>query len=687
MRYADVVIDTKSDNVDNFFTYATGGLEGLRAGSKVMVPFARETAKRAGYVFALKDELPPELEGKRIRKIESVDEDLSISEEAVSVCRWMRRRCYCRYIDAVHCFTPAGKASKTGKKRVPEAVSSEATALPEEDRAAPARMDAAPPLTQEQHRAVGTIVPEMERGGTKVFLLRGVTGSGKTEVYMAAAEKARALGRETIMLVPEISLTHQTVERFIGRFGKGRVAILHSGLSAGERFDEWMRIRKGEVDIVIGARSAVFAPFRDIGLILVDEEHEGTYKSDKSPKYDAIEVAVKRAQASGAVVLLGSATPSIVSAYRAAQGLYQTVALTKRYNTTPLPSLQVVDMRKELLHGNKSIFSEGLYAAMIDTLNAGKQVLLFLNRRGWSSFVSCPQCGYVMKCARCSISLTYHKAENRAVCHFCGAGAGIPAACPSCGAEALRFFGLGTEQVESLTQEAFPDRRVARMDVDSTRAKGSAKKILKDFAAGRTDILIGTQMIAKGLDFERVALVGVISADITLNIPDFKSPERTFQLITQVAGRAGRREERGSVYVQTCVPENYAIEAARAHDYDGFYSSELFFRQTLGYPPFSDVIQITVYAPTEEESAAGADAVRAAILSALGREEIGRLLGPRPAPVVRIDSDFRYHLYIKAPTERRRVYEAALAELKRKINTNNSSACRIMIDVNPFSLM
>jgi len=694
MSYADVVIETRSDNVDNFFTYETGDLPGLRVGSKVIVPFAQERAKRSGYVFALHEELQPELEGKRIRRIEAVCEEESLTAEAIEVCRWMRRRCYCRYIDAARCFAPAGKKPK--REEAPESsggkgsVGALADVLTDSANGALAAAPLpvpAPPLTLEQRRAAGRIVSAMEAGRSEVFLLRGVTGSGKTEVYLAAAEQALKQGRRTIMLVPEISLTHQTVERFVARFGAERIAVLHSALTQNERYREWIRIRGGSVDIVIGARSAVFAPFEKLGLLILDEEHEGTYKSDMSPKYDAVEVAVKRAKAAGAVAVLGSATPSIVSSYRARQGLYRELVLTKRYNTTPLPNLTVVDMRKELAGGNKSVFSEALYAAMLDAFAARKQVLLFLNRRGWSSFVSCPHCGYVMRCERCNISLTYHKSDNRAVCHFCGESRAVPEACPSCGAEGLRYYGLGTEQVEERTKEAFPERTVARMDLDSTKTKGSGKKILRDFSAGRTDILVGTQMIAKGLDFDNVAVVGVISADITLNIPDFKSPERTFQLITQVAGRAGRREERGSVYVQTCLPEHYAIEAARSHDYEGFYRSELYFRETLAYPPYTDVIQITVFSEREDVCAGGAEAARRAILARLGEAERPRLLGPRPAPIAKAGADYRYHLYLKAEAARRRVYEAALSELKRKINTDSAAGYRIMIDVNPFSLM
>ena len=730
MKYADVVIDTKSDNVDNFFTYDASDFPDLRIGARVRAQFGIGAARMSGYVFDLHDELAPELEGKRILKIAEVDEELSLPEGAVEVCKWMRGRYYCRYIEAAQCFAPAGRPRK---RKVAEAAGDAAEALvsdpPQEGAAAPGsdgneegaglicddvgmqegagapgndgnndgnneRAEPAgpaepegPALTREQRRAAAAVLPAIGAGRPEVFLLHGVTGSGKTEVYLTAAEKALDLGRKVIMLVPEISLTHQTVTKFVGRFGRQRIAILHSKLTLLERYEEWQRIRKGEVDIVIGARSAVFAPFSDIGLIVVDEEHESTYKSDMSPKYDTIEVAVKRAVAAGAAVLLGSATPSVVSAYRAEQGLYKKLILTKRFNTTPLPLLIVADMRAELLKGNKGIFSEALHGALNETLADGKQAMLFLNRRGWSSFVSCPSCGYVMKCGCCNISLTYHKAENLAVCHYCGLSRGVPDACPSCGRQGLRYFGLGTEQVEQLTRDAFPDAAIARLDADNTKKRGSGEKILKDFGAGRIDMLIGTQMIAKGLDFPNVTLVGIVAADISLNIPDFKSPERTFQLITQVSGRAGRREERGRVVIQTYMPENYAIEAASDNDYEGFYRTELYFRKSLLYPPFSDVVQVTALSSDEGRASEGALQVRAGLLGVPGLLKEEALLGPRQAPIAKMGDDFRYHLYIKAETKVRRALENALAGIKQKINTDPQAGYRIIIDVNPYSLM
>ena len=680
----DVVINTKSDAVDNFFTYDASSFPGIRVGTRVKVPFGNGGKRTSGYVFSLRDSLPPELSGKRILKIAEVDEALSLPEDAIPVCIWMRGRYYCRYIEAAGCFAPVGSP----RKREPRGdVSGTGDTTTEGDGTPPQSATPPPPLTQEQKRAVSAILPPIGNRKSEIFLVHGVTGSGKTEVYLAAAEKALSIGRKVIMLVPEISLTHQTVRRFVNRFGKSEIAILHSKLTLSERYEEWMRIRNGEVNIAIGARSAVFAPFSDIGLIIVDEEHETTYKSDKSPKYETVEVAVKRAAAGGSVVLLGSATPSVVSSYRAEQGFYKKLMLTKRYNTTPMPLLTVADMRSELLKGNKSIFSAVLYGAMNDALSAGKQIMLFLNRRGWSSFVSCPSCGYVMKCERCNISLTYHKAENRGICHFCGLSRKVPDVCPSCGKEGLRYYGLGTEQVEELTKKAFPDASVARLDADNAKKRGSGEKILSAFGNRKIDILIGTQMIAKGLDFADVALVGIVAADISLNIPDFKSPERTFQLITQVAGRAGRREERGHVVIQTYMPENYAIEAAADHDYEGFYRSELFFRKSLLYPPFSDVVQVTSYAAEETMAGEGAMRVREDLLSIEGLLTDEVVFGPRPAPIVKIGEDYRYHLYIKAESKKRKMLEKALLELKHKINISPASGYRIIIDVNPYSLM
>jgi primosomal protein N' (replication factor Y) len=551
-----------------------------------------------------------------------------------------------------------------------------------------AEPEGAPPdLTAEQTSALAAIMPRVETGGYDTFLLHGVTGSGKTELYMRVASAVIDRGRQVIMLVPEISLTPQIIGRFIGRFGRERVAVLHSKLSAGERFDEWTRIQNGETDIVIGARSAVFAPFGNIGAVIVDEEHETTYKSDMTPKYDTVEVAVKRAARAGGIVVLGSATPSVVSMYRAESGLYKLLTMKERYNSTPLPNVSVADMRREMEHGNRTIFSAELHTRIETALSAGKQVILFLNRRGYSPFIACRKCGYVMRCAECGISMTYHKREEKAVCHFCGNSLPVPEVCPECASAYLRHFGAGTEKVEELTKAAFPQAAVARLDLDTSSKKGSIQKILRDFEKGRTHILIGTQMVAKGLDFANVSLVGIIAADVSLNIPDFRSAERTFQLITQVAGRSGRGAEVGDVVVQTYAPDNYAIDAAVKHDYRGFYDTELMLRKYLKYPPFSDVVQLTTLSEDEATAMECAEALRRDILIAMGDAEKRYILGPHKAAISKMGDDYRYQMYIKVAPEKRVGYEKTLAALKKKMNTDKALKCRIIVDVNPFSLM
>ncbi|MDR1068362.1 MAG: primosomal protein N' [Clostridiales Family XIII bacterium] len=674
MKYVDVIVDAKSEKVDRPFTYACP-FDTVRVGSLLKTPF-RGGKPRSAYVTAVHESLPDGLDGKRIVAAAEMSDDESISEDSVAIAAWMRRRYFCRYSEALSCFAPSGSASKRGAKRRPEAHIDASAQTP-------------PELTDEQQCAFSRIREalgaESEENG-KTFLLHGVTGSGKTEIYLRTVAEAERRGKQSIVLVPEISLTPQTIGRFTARFGADKVAVLHSKLSAGERYDEWMRVRKGEAVVCVGARSAVFAPFENMGVIIVDEEHETTYKSDMAPKYDTIEVAVKRARSAGAVCILGSATPSVVSMYRARSGLYELLTLTERVGGAPVPTLRIADMRYELAEGNKTIFSELLHAKMTESLRAGKKTLLFLNRRGYSPFISCRSCGYVMKCEDCGLSLSYHKRDNSAVCHFCGRRKPVPAVCPSCGAQALKHFGTGTEKVEELTKKAFPEANVSRLDLDTSAKKGSAGRILKDFKDGKTDILIGTQMVAKGLDFAGVDPVGILAADAGLNIPDFRSAERTFQLITQAAGRAGRGAEDSVVVVQTYSPEAYAIAYALKGDYEGFYETEIMLRKSLMYPPFSDIIRVTCYA--EDPAAASDGAARAAdeILHILGPAERKNILGPQEAAIAKLGADYRYCLYIKAAPGMRRRYETVLSDMKRKNNTDDALKYRIIIEVNPFSL-
>ena len=671
-RYLDVVIETKSDHVDRLFTYSCRD-NSVVPGSKVIVPFRGKSTKGA-YVVFIKDELPEELKDKTIKEIVSHDVELSLPSDALNVAVFMRRRYFCRLYDAIKCFLPSGMPSKTGKKRVPKFDISENEREPQL-------------LTDEQVSCFEAIEKRLNDKDFKTFLLHGITGSGKTELYMQATEKVISEGKKVIILVPEISLTPQIVERFFSRFGAEKVAILHSKLSQGERFDEWMRIKNGEVDIAIGARSAVFAPFENIGMIIVDEEHETSYKSEMAPKYDTIEIAMKRAKRNSAICILGSATPSIVSMYRAKEGIYEYLCMKKRYNETPLPETIVADMRDELAAGNMNIFSEALYNKIADSLAKEKQTILFLNRRGYSPYIKCPKCGLALKCEECGISLTYHKKENKAVCHFCGSAKPVPKNCTSCGYDKFTYFGFGTEKVEELTKQAFPDAVVDRLDLDTVSKKGSITKILKDFGKKKTDILIGTQMVAKGLDFRNVDTVGIMSADVSLNIPDFRSAERTFQLITQASGRAGRGDEKGTVVVQSYSPEEFPIPFAITGDYERFYKDEIMLREYLSYPPFSDIVRITIEAASPELADASSKEMYDWMISYFGEEEKKNILGPIPSAITKINDAYRYSLHVKMKPQVRSRYEVGLFEYMRKNNNEKHQKCRIIIDVNSFSLM
>lgn len=454
------------------------------------------------------------------------------------------------------------------------------------------------PLTDEQQAVYERILKPLNNLEHESFLLHGVTGSGKTEIYLQCIQRCIEQGRQAIVLVPEISLTPQMVERFKGRFGSG-VAVMHSRLSAGERYDEWRKIREGKASVAVGARSAVFAPFANLGLIIMDEEHESSYKQEENPKYHARDVAVCRAERAGAAVILGSATPSLESYYAARSKSDDHFApvlleMQKRALGNALPGVTVVDMREELKEGNRSMFSRGLHRALEQRLERGEQTVLLLNRRGYSTFVMCRGCGYVAGCPECDISLTYHSRSNNLRCHYCGHAEPSPSECPECGSEHIRFFGTGTQRVEEELGKLFPGIRVIRMDVDTTTEKGSHEKLLNRFRERKADVLLGTQMVAKGLDFPDVTLVGVITADSALNLPDFRAAEKTFQLLTQVAGRAGRHQLPGEVLIQSYTPEHYSIGYASSHDYVSFVRQELKHRKLLHYPPYCRLVLVTL---------------------------------------------------------------------------------------------
>lgn len=676
MKYANLVIDNKSDQTDQLYTY--GVKDDAKIGSKVYVPFARSRNLREAYVVET-DEHPGDGLGKRLRYIEKVDDDVSLSEEMIRTALWMKKRYICRLIDAVNCFTPVGEKARRGQRKNPFA----------EEKGEPSSVKE---LTLQQAQILQRIGEAAKAKKHMRFLLHGVTGSGKTEIYIRAAQQVLEQGRNVIVLVPEIALTGQIIDRFIGRFGSGKVAVLHSKLSLGERYDQWKKVRDGcdgDGQIVIGARSAVFAPLENIGLIVIDEEHETTYKSDHTPKYDTIEVALKRVQDkdNNGILLLGSATPSVVSYQRAQEGIYELLELTERYNKVVLPEVSIVDMREELKRGNRSIISSELCSKMKDTLEAGRQVILFLNRRGYSTFVSCRECGYVARCPGCGLSLTYHKAGGQAVCHYCGYHEPAPNKCPECGSKYIRYFGSGTEKLEEAVSDLFPEYTAERLDLDTVKRKGELTRKLKAFRSGKTQILIGTQIIAKGLDFRNVGLSGIVSADVSLNIPDFRSPERTFQLITQAAGRAGRGDSQGHVVIQTYSPEHYAVAFASQHDYKGFFETEKQLRAYMGYPPYSDLFQIVFTAKREDAAKDGAESWYERIRGRMAREDQEMVFPPQQAYLGKIKDIYRYSMLIKCPQGRRAEYSRIVAAVREEDIEKKKKDYTAIVDINPYSFI
>ncbi|MBX5435915.1 MAG: primosomal protein N' [Alicyclobacillaceae bacterium] len=512
-----------------------------------------------------------------------------------------------------------------------------------------------PPLTVHQERALATIRETLEAssmtGGGSRVVLYGVTGSGKTEVYLRAIEQCLQMGGGAVVLVPEIALTPQMVGRFTARFGR-QVAVLHSALSAGEKRDEWLRVRRGEASIVVGARSAVFAPVSNLRLVIVDEEHEPSYKQEESPRYDAREVAHWRVRQTGGVVVYGSATPSLQAMRWVEERQARLVSLPFRVNGRPLPRVTVVDMRQELREGNRTLFSRALCEGLEEAVAGGRQAILFLNRRGFAAFVLCRHCGEVMQCPRCDISLTLHHRRHaegmawRLVCHYCQYEAAMPESCPSCGERAMRPFGVGTQQVEQLLRERWPQWRVLRVDVDTTRAKGAHAAAMQQFLRGDADILLGTQMIAKGLDFPNVGFVGVVAADTMLAVPDYRAAERTFNLLTQVAGRAGRADVEGRTVVQTYRPEHYAIAAAAAHDYGAFYRQEREVRRAFHYPPFCE-LSVFMAMHGEERLARSAAARFEREVGRVLSRDLAVVLPAAPSALARVDNQYRFQVVVK----------------------------------------
>ncbi|MGC4375586.1 primosomal protein N' [Fictibacillus sp. Mic-4] len=538
-------------------------------------------------------------------------------------------------------------------------------------------------LTTEQQKAIQPILRNIENGKHETLLIHGVTGSGKTEIYLQSIQEAITKGKEAIVLVPEIALTPQMVTRFKERFGS-HVAVLHSGLSIGEKYDEWRKIHRKEVSVVVGARSAVFAPFENLGLIIIDEEHESSYKQEENPRYHARDVAIWRGKFHQCPVVLGSATPSLESYARAQRNVYTLCELKERVNNRELPAVSVIDMREELRAGNRSMFSRELYSKLSERIEKGEQSVLLLNRRGYSTFVLCRDCGYVAGCPHCDISLTYHKKHHLLKCHYCGYQEGMPSVCPSCYSEHIRFFGTGTQKVEEELAKILPEAKVIRMDVDTTSRKGSHEKLLNEFGSGAANILLGTQMIAKGLDFPKVTLVGVLAADTMLHLPDFRASEKTFQLLTQVSGRAGRHALKGEVVIQSYTCSHYSIQLAAEHDYLSFYKKEMGIRKAHQYPPYYYLSLVTISHPDLMKVVSVSEKIAAFLKRQMTNETI--VLGPVASPLSRIKDRYRYAVMVKYRNEPRldEYFSDLIHHYQREIS---SGELQLSIDMNALNMM
>ena len=704
-RFAQIIIDISHEKVDRTFDYRIPPQleDRISVGVLVKIPFGKGNSLRKGYVVGITDHA--DYDADKIKEIDSIVEgSVSAESQLIMLAWWLKEQYGSTMNQALKTVLPVKQKVKPKEKKVlrlliPEeqlaAVTAEAekksykarvrlfkalkenplipyevasgqmnlsaatlkpviekgyVALESEEifrnpvKDAGSRVKAVD-LNGEQQAVVDAFCEDYEAGKRETYLIHGITGSGKTEVYMEMISRVISEGKQVIVLIPEIALTYQTVMRFYGRFGN-RVSIINSRLSAGERYDQFERARGGDIDIMIGPRSALFTPFSRLGLIIIDEEHEGAYKSEVVPRYHAREVAVKRAQMQNASVVLGSATPSLEAYTKALRGEYRLFSLhTRAKADSRLADVAVVDLREELKAGNKSIFSRRLQQMIGDRLEKKEQIMMFINRRGYANFVSCRSCGEAIKCPHCDVTLTLHK-DNRLVCHYCGYSIPMPDKCPSCGSPYIANFGVGTQKIEMMTKKMFPQARVLRMDLDTTSKKGGHEEILSAFAEGDADILIGTQMIVKGHDFPDVTLVGVLAADLSLYTPDYRAAERTFQLLTQAAGRAGRDARHGDVIIQTYNPEHYSIVTAAEQDYETFYHQEMAYRRLMKYPPVNVLFTVQMASKSEAALVEAADRLAAHITPQADEEKV-QMIGPVDASVYKINDIYRKILYLK----------------------------------------
>lgn len=729
-KYAEIIINSDALDIDKPFTYEIPEelKSEIKIGQWVKVPFGVRNSLVDGFILSIKEE---EIKGIRIKKIKAIGAAESLlSENDLKLIHFIRESYLCKYIDAIKLLIPQGILKGTKNKykmvvaigdkfidsdilnkyediisfiknnngkfnkselvnlykfsvyKINKLVKEGYLKIEEEivyrynDKKYTEYKERE--LTEDQIK----VLKKIKDSNKKISLLKGVTGSGKTEIYMNLVSEAISKEKSAIILVPEISLTPQMIERFKGRFGR-EVAVFHSKLSDGERYDEWYRVKECKAKVIIGARSALFLPVSNLGVIIIDEEHENTYKSEQNPRYVTREIAEFLSEIKECKVILGSATPSIETYYRAITGEIELLELNNRVDNKPMPIMDIVDMRDELNSGNISMFSRKLFIEMKEALYRKEQIILFLNRRGFSTFVSCRSCGYVFKCHKCDISMTYHK-NGYLICHYCGYTERQQKICPKCKSKYVKHFGAGTERVEEEVKKYFKDARVLRMDVDTTRTKNSHEDIYNLFKNKKGDILIGTQMISKGLDFENVTLVGILAADMSINIPDYRSAERTFQIVTQVAGRAGRGTKEGKVIVQTYNPDHYSLNYAKNYDYEGFYDEEFTSRGLMYYPPFGKILLVNASSKNEKML------INFMILLKDNFEEIKNeynnveMLGPVPCIISKIKDNYRWQILFKG--ELSLDFCKKIKDKLYQLNKNVYNEVKATIDINPNNL-
>lgn len=740
-RYADVIIDIAHEKVDKVFQYRIPPelAEAVCPGVRVRVPFGRGNQEKVGYVVDISEET--DYPAEKIKAVSAVDEKgMSAESRQIQIAYWLKSQYGSTTIAALktvlparqklkplekkkvlRCFTAeetaraaaeCGRKHQRAKARMLEALANEeelpyelvrqklnvtASTLQALEKQGylkieketcyrnPVRVtdrrEDRPALNPAQQRIIDEVVQSCREGHPGVHLVHGVTGSGKTEVYLGIIEQVIAMGKQAIMLIPEIALTYQTLLRFYKRFGD-RVSVMNSTLSAGEKYDQIERAKAGEIDVIIGPRSALFTPFPSLGVIVMDEEHENSYKSETSPKYHARETAIQIASLCRAAVVLGSATPSLEAYYRASLGQYRLYEMKERPGNSVLPAVYITDLRKELKEGNRSIFGRKLRDLMEERLDRKEQTILFLNRRGYAGFVSCRACGHVMKCPHCDVSLSEHR-NGMLTCHYCGYQERKPGKCPECGSPYLMGFKAGTEQVEEAIYREFPEARVLRMDADTTRKKESYEKILSAFADEEADILVGTQMIVKGHDFPGVTLVGVLAADLSLNRNDYRAGERTFQLLTQAAGRAGRGDRPGEVVIQTYQPEHYSVVYAARQDYEGFYGEEIAYRELMGYPPVEHMLAVLIVSRVQEEGERLGEKMAELVRKEMGEDAGLHVIGPAEASIGKLSDLYRHTLYLRHGDYQ--VLVKAKDRLERFCKENEQREQTVQFDFDPMN--